>query len=180
MLELRKHQTLETNTSGVGNVAVGSNALGLATVAGYNVAVGANALDAAATTGATKRSCWICCSWSFYNRLLQYFCYVGYSAGASLTTGNDNVLIGYNAGQYQNSVTTGVANTVVGAYARTSSATVTYEVVLGRYGLGQGTNTASLSTDGSGVHIALSGMQYMVNSSDERIKKDITNSDSRS
>jgi len=148
---------LQSNTSASNNTAVGYAALDACTTSGDNVAVGSVALSAATT--ATR-----CVG-------------VGQQAGGSVTTGTDNTLIGYLAGAYQNAITTGSDNTVVGAYARTAGSTSQYEIVLGRYALGQGSQTASLGYNGNGVHISITGSTSSWSThSDERLKKDVEDS----
>jgi hypothetical protein len=56
---------------------------------------------------------------------------VGYTAGASVTTGVGNTYIGARAGEYLIGATTGNSNTIIGAYSRPSTA-AGYEQILVR------------------------------------------------
>jgi trimeric autotransporter adhesin len=103
--------------------------------------------------------------------------FIGYEAGGNVTSGGTNTFLGFQAGHYLNAVTTGSDNTVVGAYARTSSATVSNEGVYGRFALGQGANTVTLGISGNGVHIPLDGSTTSWSAhSDERLKENIEDS----
>jgi hypothetical protein len=103
---------------------------------------------------------------------------MGHNAGYQVTSGGDNTCIGFYAGGYGTSyVSTGSSNTMIGAYARTSGTSVSNELVVGRYALGQGTNTATLGIDANGVHIALDDSTTSWSKfSDERLKENIVDS----
>ena len=150
-------ESLLVNSSGDGNVAIGSFALDSNTTASSNTAVGVEAL-AGNTTGAVNTA-------------------MGYQAGRNITIGQENICIGYLAGGYQNNLTTGSSNTVIGAYARTSSATAAGEIAIGRYVLGQGSYTATLGQSGNGVSIPLNDSTTAWSKhSDERLKENIVDS----
>ena len=150
------YAALAALTSGHYNTAVGNGALSANTTGSNNTAVGYGALDANSTSPANTA--------------------VGYNAATDVT-GGENTCIGYSAASYQNSLTTGAANTIIGAYARTSSATVSNESVYGRYALGQGANTVTLGMSGNGVHITLNGSTTSWSAhSDERFKENIQDS----
>lgn len=115
------------NSTGLGNSALGYNALKTVTTGASNTAVGVEALR---DTTASRNTA------------------VGYNSGTQITTGADNLTLGYGAG---NTITTGSANTfigsntfglatgsfniVVGYQAATSSTTVSNEITLGSYGI---------------------------------------------
>jgi len=163
---------LAANT-GSDNTAIGADALKANTTGIYNVAVGAIALSTATTVNANTGI--------GYNALRlctgQQNTAVGYEAGGSVSTGYDNVLIGQRAANYQNNLTSGSDNTVIGAYARLSSGTVSDELVIGRYALGQGGSTGSLGVSGNGVHIVFNGSTTAWSAhSDKRLKENIVDS----
>ena len=92
------YDSLQGNTTGASNVAIGVNALRVNTTAGNNVAVGSNAL-AANTTGADNTS-------------------VGDSSMIANTTGSNNTALG---GQALDANTTADNNTAVGRLALTNN-----------------------------------------------------------
>jgi len=183
---------LFSNTTGASNTAVGKYALGDNTTGGDNTAVGALALDSN-TTGAQNTAVGYAAlesvTTSTINAALGQYAgrsitigstinaALGQYAGRSITIGSENTCIGFSAGGYQNNITTGSSNTVIGAYARTSSATVSNEINIGRYVLGQGANTATLGISGNGATINIDGSDTSwAAHSDERLKNNITTS----
>jgi len=148
---------MQKSTTGVENVAIGRNALHENLGGHYNVALGGYALSE--------------------NTSANYNTAIGNRALASATTGHTNTCVGYSAGAHTDSITTGADNTIIGAYANVSSSGVSYETVIGRYGVGQGTNTISLGVNRNGVHIPATGTtsSWSVHS-DERLKENIVNS----
>ena len=102
---------------------------------------------------------------------------VGALAGDTVSTGRENTLIGYAAGAYNNDITSGTSNTIVGAYGRTSSATVSNEIAIGRFVLGQGALTATVGVSGNGATISIDGSDTSwAAHSDQRLKENITTS----
>ena len=99
----------------------------------------------------------------------------GYSAGGSVTTGSNNVFVGYLAGNYDTPLTTGDQNTLIGSYCFPSSASTTYEIVLGNAvkGVGGGYFTFGRDSGASRVYNQFTANASWTRSSDERIKKDI-------
>ena len=94
---------------------------------------------------------------------------VGVNAGSAITSGGNSVIIGNGAGSDINGVTTGGSHVLIGHQAFASSATVTYESVIGRQTYGKGNET-----------FMCRGSAYQGNNSsswsttsDERIKKNI-------
>jgi len=183
------HQSLKVNTAS-NNTAVGKDALTANTTGTQNTAVGAGALDAASTSNyntalgyaaltACEASNNTAIGWQSLDASTSGSdnVAVGYDSGSSVTSGYANTILGYLAGAYQNSITTGSDNVVIGAFARTSSATVSNEIAIGRYVLGQGANTATLGISGNGVSIAINGSTTTWTAhSDERLKKNIETS----
>ena len=161
------------NTTGSYNVAVGRNALDANTTGQYNTAVGHSALGTIATVSSSTAVGYNALSLATAGQNTA----LGYEAGGAVTSGGDNVLLGFRAANYQNNLTTGIDNTVVGAYTRLSSGTVSSETVIGRYALGQGTGTVTLGLSGNGVHIALNNSTTNWSKhSDERLKENIVDS----
>ena len=56
---------------------------------------------------------------------------MGSSAGGALTTGSNNVMIGYHAGQNGVNTTTGANNILIGSYSDTSAADSVYCIAIG-------------------------------------------------
>lgn len=119
------------STTAIDTVAVGFNALAANVTGNSNVAVGADAMliaagatdddSVAVGTGALRA---MNGSASGENTA------VGSEAGATVTTGVNNTLVGRFAGG--TTLTTGTGNTVVGADSTTSAAGATDQIVLGR------------------------------------------------
>ena len=102
---------------------------------------------------------------------------IGAYAGDSITTPTDNICIGYDSGSYQNNLTTGTENVLIGSFARPSAGGVNSEIAIGRYVLGQGTLTATLGVSGNGATISIDGSDTSwAAHSDERLKENITTS----
>jgi len=103
--------SLYANTTGSSNTAVGATALMSNTTASNNTAVGYQALDA--STGADNTA-------------------VGKDALGAVTTGTQNTALGSSAGlSGTNNLTTGSNNILIGYNAAASSATVSNEITLG-------------------------------------------------
>ena len=155
------HNTFVGGLAGDGTQGGGDNtAVGLSALSGVcgneNVAVGKNSL-LVSTAGRNTA--------------------IGWGAGDSNTTGGGNVYIGYDCAAYQNNATTGADNTYIGAFARGSSATVSSEIAIGRFVLGQGTATATIGINGNGATISIDGSDTSWSAhSDERLKENITTS----
>jgi len=117
--------TLFSNTSGGGNVAVGYQALLYNITANGNVAVGYQALEDCTSSSNNAVGYWALrnITTGFQN------CGFGTLAGDSLTTGDDNTLLGFYAGGTV--LTTGNNNTIIGAEAEPSSGSVSNEITLG-------------------------------------------------
>jgi hypothetical protein len=166
--------------------AIGYRAL-YATTVGYTTAVGSNALQAN-TTGtfnvALGREAGYSNTTGSNNTFIGYQALtsnttgnnnvaVGHQAGNSVTTGGDNTLIGFQAGQYSTALTTGDANTIVGAYSYTAAATNSGSIVIGRFIAGKGTNTGIISPSGGGGMYQGNNSASWSTTSDQRLKKNI-------
>ena len=104
---------------------------------------------------------------------------IGSESGTGVTTGYSNTFVGYRAGAQTTLTTTGLSNTVIGAQARCSSASSYYEIVLGANVNGIGTQyfTFGQDTASNRVYNQFTSNASWTRASDERIKKDIQDSD---
>jgi hypothetical protein len=141
---------LDANTTGGDNVAIGTAALGQNTTASNNTAVGTNALTAN-TTGSENTA-------------------VGKSAGSLVTTGGDNTFVGNQAGD---TVTEGQQLTIIGGYSD-ANATIQNATAIGYNTNVTATNNIFL---GNTSVSAIKGQVSFSTYSDERIKKDIKDTD---
>jgi len=134
---------LQNSTTGIGNVAVGGYdpstgyqaALRSLVSGNYNTATGNGALTATTASGNTGFGC---------------------LAGYNITSGSDNVYVGYQSSA--------------------SSATVTSEIAIGAGATGKGTNTAFIGGS-AGAYNGANSATWAV-TSDERVKKNIVDLDS--
>jgi hypothetical protein len=138
------------SNSGNSNTAIGRMAMVYNTSGNNSTAVGVGALSGQ-TTGTRNNA-------------------FGFTAGTAITTGSDNLFVGYRAGD---AVTTGNYNVFVGVDPVASSASVTYEVILGTFLTGKGSQTAFIG----GTSGAYNGgnTTTWTTTSDQRIKKNIVN-----
>ena len=97
---------------------------------------------------------------------------IGGSCASNLTTGDNNILIGSSAANNTNLLTTGSGNVVIGQAARTSSATVSNEIVFGQEVTGTGNNTFVFGNGTTDTNCSMGGTTW-ANPSDERIKEEI-------
>ena len=167
--------SLQNATTAANNVAIGGAAMQSNTTGAHNTAVGAYALDANTTADQNTSVGYASltdCTTGANNTA------IGDRAGEDVTTGSNNTVIGKQAGANTVNLTTGGDNTFVGAAVRGSGATVSNEIAVGfnfsaggantaRFGMGS--NTATLSLDGSDTSWAAA--------SDERLKENIEDSD---
>jgi trimeric autotransporter adhesin len=101
---------------------------------------------------------------------------VGNAALQSLQGGAaGNVALGYQAGYSGTAVTTGTNNVFIGYNAAASTATDTNEIVLGEGTTGNGSNTVTLGN--SSVTAIYAHVTSITSSSDRRLKKDIEPTD---
>jgi trimeric autotransporter adhesin len=141
-----------------GNVAVGYYAGFALTEGENNTIIGTEAMSLSAITGDENVA-------------------VGYRAGKNLTTGSGNVLIGKFAGADTTLLTTGTQNIVIGPLARTSSASVNNEIVIGYFVAGSGEGTATIGNGNGKISVDFEADATWSHSSDERLKKDIVADD---
>lgn len=143
--------SLQANTTASNNTAVGFQALFANTDGGLNTAVGALAL-ATVNGGAGNNA-------------------LGKDAGTAVTSGSNNLCLGYQAGD---NITTGGANLMIGNFTQISSPTTNFATAIGY----QVTGTAGYTTLGHAADDirAAHGVATWATVSDERYKKDITDS----
>jgi hypothetical protein len=150
--------TLLANTTGTNNVAVGHQALTANTTASYNTALGFQALKSN-TTG-------------YENTTL------GYYAGGGVTTGFRNVLIGSAAGDEATTLTTGNNNVLIGYRPCPSASGGTNQIVINTTtpAVGKGDSTGFITPNGGGVYQGNNSSSWST-TSDQRLKKNIVNND---
>jgi hypothetical protein len=103
--------SMYSNTTGSSNTAYGYQSLYLNTVNGFNTAIGRSALENSDAADNTA---------------------LGHSAGLAVTSGQQNTLIGRAAGNSgTNNLTTGANNILIGYNSAASSASVSNEITLG-------------------------------------------------
>ena len=163
---------LSSNTTGSANNAFGFYALLNCTTPNHNSAFGSSALQAT-TTGATNSA-------FGSNALLanttgnNNVC-MGYTSGDAITTGSSNTFYGTGSGSDTINTTTGSGNVLIGAFSHTSAAGDNYA-----NGIGYGISAAGgYTTVGLGVDDirAAHGVATWSTVSDERVKKDIQDSE---
>jgi trimeric autotransporter adhesin len=159
-------------TEGQYNVAMGVDALGADTLGSKSVAIGVDALNIQNFTSATD----------------SHNTAVGYNAGKRTTTAIKNVIMGSLAGDeitdgqqnvcigYNNSanLTTGDFNVCIGSINKPTSANGEFCIILG-YNVDGANNYTTIGKSSSDIR-ALHGSTTWSTVSDERYKKDITDS----
>jgi hypothetical protein len=145
---------LGANTTGHSNTAVGKNAMGTSTTATSNSAFGLNA-GAGLTTGTLN-------------------VHVGRDSGGGVTTGSSNVTLGYLAGNYGTSVTTGGGNVLIGPYTAPIDGTASQAHGLG-YNIDCAAGYTTLGNNTADIR-SQHGVATWATVSDERYKKDIVDS----
>jgi trimeric autotransporter adhesin len=146
--------TAADNTTGSNNVALGYSALNKNTTASNNTAVGKDALFAN-TTGAANTA-------------------IGSGAAGANLTGQTSVFIGFNAGNSTVLQTAGIGNVLVGPYTHGTDATANDQHAFG-YNLAAEAGYTTLGDTGNDIRAAF-GVATWATVSDERYKKDITDS----
>jgi hypothetical protein len=172
------YQALYANTTATGNNAIGYTALYSNTTGTANTAEGVNALYSN-TTGGSNTSVGY---QSLLNATTaDNNTAVGYRAGYSVTTGYENICIGKNAGFSDGAIsgganlTTGGDNIYIGYYAVPSASNVTTELVIGASGsgtVGKGINTGFIKGGSGGIYQGNNSSSWSV-TSDRRLKKNI-------
>jgi trimeric autotransporter adhesin len=142
------------NTTGANNTAVGYYALAANTTASGNTAVGFQSL-LSNTEGASNHG-------------------FGRNAGQNITTGNHNIAIGYDSLVDTVALTTGSQNIAIGNFTRTNAADSTYATVIG-YNVSGTSGYFTIGRDAQDIRAA-HGVATWATVSDERYKKDITDS----
>jgi hypothetical protein len=141
---------LQNCTTGGSNIAMGRNAgLGI-TTGSQNIAIGDRAAESANSS---------------FGVYLGTFCGI-------YTTGNYNTFLGWQAGHYETSTTTGTSNVYVGAGAKGSGVSNTNEIVVGAFATGKGSNTGFINPGNSGVYQGNNSSSWST-TSDQRLKKNI-------
>jgi len=142
----------------LGNIALGTNALGLNTTGYYNSAIGINALRSN-TTGSYNSA--IGESALYSNTTGYYNSAIGSSALYSNTTGYYNLAIGYNAGRYITGGSTAnqTSNTslYLGAETKAYANGDSNEIVIGYNTTGFGSNSAAYGNSSMTKHIFQAG-----------------------
>ena len=156
--------------TGGSNVAIGKSAMYSATTANYNVAVGAQALySQTSTTGYHTAVGYQ----SLYSSTDNSNAALGYRSGYGVTTGNNNTLLGINAGNGSVVLTGGAQNVVIGAGAYTNTAGAYTEIVIGAGCNGLGNDRVSIGKLNSRIWAQFDSSGSWTYSSDLRLKKDI-------
>jgi len=147
--------SLYFQTSASNNVGVGYQS-NYYNVTGFdNVAIGYRALFGATTTSK------------------NYCVGIGSGAGQSVT-GNGNTLIGANAGNDTIILTSGTNNTILGGFARTSSATAVNQIVLGYNVQGQADSNVVIGSSTGKIYNAFTVSATWTQTSDARLKTNVT------
>jgi hypothetical protein len=149
--------------SGTNNTAIGSSALANVSSDSFTVAIGDGALSVQA--GGTG-----------YNTA------VGSNVGASVTSGAQNTLCGYEAGTAGTALTSGENNTLIGYEAQVNSATASNRTALGSGAISTADNSMQFGNSsitsiylGATAGGTIYGIATSITSvSDCRLKKDIT------
>ena len=147
--------TLKSNTTGSSNTAIGNQALNSNTTANFNTAVGYQAMYQ-------------------YNRTTDtdgYNTAIGYFAIQTMTSGQRNTALGTYCGY---GLTTGSNNIYVGYNSQSSSGSVTNEINIGTVNgvAGKGASTGYINAGNGGVYQGNNGATWSV-TSDQRLKKNI-------
>jgi hypothetical protein len=158
-------QALEDMTQGSDNIAIGYLALNGMTTdanANQNIGIGNYVMDVASNSASTAQN--VC---------------IGHGSG-SLLTGDDNTCVGNASGD---TISSGEKNTIIGSGSDTSAGSTANATALGYGVTTQGNNTVTLgNNDVTKVYMAQDGDAEMfangtINTSDERLKEDISDSD---
>jgi len=164
----------QTETSGCTAVGAYSQAYSSGASAGYNTSLGHEALrgasDGSPLTGgrnvAIGRGTMEDCRSGYRNTA------IGWESLRNINSGYENVCLGYEAGR---TISTGNENILIGASAAPSSTSVSREMFIGNDTSGNGANTFYVHST-SGAYNGTNN-QHWNQTSDVRIKKNITNFD---
>ena len=161
---------LAQNTTASDNTAVGHKSLYANTTGTENVAVGYQALQANTTNYRLTALGWKAGFACTGNESV----FIGYRAGTSVTTGVANTLVGPYAGDYQNAITTGSNNVVLGYAGGLAAGTDTHEIFINTVynASGKGSSTGFINPNGGGVYQGNNSSSWST-TSDQRLKKNI-------
>jgi trimeric autotransporter adhesin len=162
---------LTANTTGASNVALGHESLASNTTASFNTALGKSALENN-TTGANNTAVGYTALLANTEGASNHG--FGRNAGQNITTGNHNIAIGYDSLVDTVALTTGSQNIAIGNFTRTDAADSTYATVIG-YNVAGTSGYFTIGRDASDIR-AQHGVATWATVSDERYKKDITDS----
>jgi hypothetical protein len=158
---------VNTSVSEGGAVAVGASALQNCTTGQSNIAMGRNA-GLSVTTGANNV---IIGNRAGESANCNYGVFLGDFCGI-YTTGDYNTFIGWQAGHNTTSTTTGTQNTYIGAGARGSAVSNSFEIVIGPSATGKGSSTGFIAPSSGGVYQGNNSSSWST-TSDQRLKKNI-------
>jgi hypothetical protein len=162
--------TTPANNTGYHNTAVGISALASNTSGTENTSVGYQALY----TNATNYRCTALGWKAGYLSTGSENVFIGYRAGQSVNAGSANTLVGPYAGEYQNSITTGSNNVVLGYAGGLAAGTDSHEIFINTVynASGKGSNTGFINPNGGGVYQGNNSATWSI-TSDQRLKKNI-------
>jgi len=163
---------LDANTTGGANIAIGLNALGSSDTSSRNVAIGRAALSSYNPSGAEDA----------YNIAIGYDALTTATTGVENTavggkslqlntTGHHNTVVGFTAGD---AITDGFKNICIGSNADVSAANNQHTIVIGE-GITAASNDFSFGKASNVVTNDFDADANWSRSSDERLKKNITN-----
>jgi hypothetical protein len=159
-------------TEGNENVAVGNTAMYQNATGDENTAIGGRAMYGSGSNNESFKN--VCVGYESGEDLTtgSYNTFIGAQAAHEATTSNNNVAIGINAG---GTLTTGANNIFIGhesGYNQVDTGDNTFWIARG--GTGHGATAVWLSGDSSGNVYRTGGGTAFTSTSDERIKKNIT------
>jgi hypothetical protein len=179
---------LGTNTTGQENTAIGHGAMTGSTTGSDNAALGSAALSSNSTGAnntAVGRSALLNNTTASNNTAVGYqagysnttgtaITVVGYQAGYA-STGFGNTCIGYLAGNYTTTITTGGGNILLGPYSKPAASSNDYSVIIGWNSVGKGSSTGIIGGGDGGTSAMYQGNNSSTWSvtSDQRLKKNI-------
>ena len=159
---------LGANYTANNNTAVGYNALGTNYTGTTNVAVGASALATIATNSGSTAvgNSALNLGTAARNTAL------GTEAGDGITTGGDNICIGFDSGSYTTVLQTGGSNILIRNYCQTSIVAAAYQTVIGYNVAASGDQTFTFGNSTTDTTCDHGGTTWTA-PSDIRLKEDI-------
>ena len=162
------YNAMTTNTAGgTKNVAIGNYTLDALTSGDQNVGIGYTVMSGLSTGSANTAVGYQ----AFNGNPGSNGVAIGWNAGADVT-GNDNTLVGVQAGNFDTAITGGTKNVCLGAYAHTSAAGAVAQFVVGYNVAGVGDNNFTFGNASTDSNIAY-GATSISAPSDIRLKEDI-------